>query len=176
VSCRGIQKDIFENFDFSGHLPPKSEIESRSNKHLTQSRLQVTGCTAGNCYGKLSGVVTWQCMLSTVFSIDSGVRQGGTLSPALFNLFINVSISNLHNSSFGCRRQPKLELCKTCCVHQIVCWLHIVCRWYTITESVSVVPYSARATKRDLALYTITIDRVCWRCAEDNRTESNCMQ
>jgi len=27
-------------------LPPKSKIESRSNRHLTQSRLQVTGCTA----------------------------------------------------------------------------------------------------------------------------------
>ena len=27
-------------------IPPKSEIESRLNRHLTQSRLQVTGCTA----------------------------------------------------------------------------------------------------------------------------------
>jgi len=36
----------FENFHFRGHLPPKSEIESRSNRHLTQSRLQVTGCIA----------------------------------------------------------------------------------------------------------------------------------
>jgi len=41
VSRRGIRKDIFENFYFMGHLPPKSEIESRSNRHLTQSRLQV---------------------------------------------------------------------------------------------------------------------------------------
>jgi len=32
-------KDIFENFHFKGHLPPKSEIENRSNRHLTQSRL-----------------------------------------------------------------------------------------------------------------------------------------
>jgi len=46
VSRRGIWKDIFENFHFSGHLPPKSEIENRSNKHLTQSRLLVMGCTA----------------------------------------------------------------------------------------------------------------------------------
>ena len=27
VSGRGIRKDIFENFYFRGHLPPKSEIE-----------------------------------------------------------------------------------------------------------------------------------------------------
>jgi len=46
VSRRGIRKDIFENFHFRGHLPPKSDIEIRSNRHLTQSRLQITGCTA----------------------------------------------------------------------------------------------------------------------------------
>jgi len=46
VSRRGIPKDILENFHFRGHLPPRSEIESRSNRHLTQSRLQVTGCIA----------------------------------------------------------------------------------------------------------------------------------
>ena len=45
VSCRGICKDIFENIHFRGHFPPKSEIENRSNRHITQ-RLQVTGCTA----------------------------------------------------------------------------------------------------------------------------------
>jgi len=46
VSCWWIQKDIFENFHFRGHFPPKSEIENQSNRHLTQSRLQVTWCTA----------------------------------------------------------------------------------------------------------------------------------
>jgi len=46
VSRRGIQKDIFEKCHFRGHLRPKSEIENRSNQHLTQTRLQVTGCTA----------------------------------------------------------------------------------------------------------------------------------
>jgi len=45
VSRRGIHTDIFENFHFRGHLPPKSEIEYPSNRHLTQSRLQVMGCT-----------------------------------------------------------------------------------------------------------------------------------
>ena len=45
VSRRGIRKDTFENCHFRGHLPPKSEIENRSNRHLTQRKLQVTGCT-----------------------------------------------------------------------------------------------------------------------------------
>ena len=46
VSSRGIRKGIFKNFQFRSHLPPKSEIETRSNSHLTQSMLQVTWCTA----------------------------------------------------------------------------------------------------------------------------------
>jgi len=41
-SRRWIRKDIFENFHFRGHLPLKSESEIRSNRHITQSRLQVT--------------------------------------------------------------------------------------------------------------------------------------
>jgi len=36
----------FRNFHFRGHLPRKSEIENQSNRHLTQSRLQIKGCTA----------------------------------------------------------------------------------------------------------------------------------
>jgi len=40
VSRGWIQKDIFENVHFRDHLPPKSEIENQSNRHLTQSRLQ----------------------------------------------------------------------------------------------------------------------------------------
>ena len=39
---------------------------------------------------------------SIVFSIGSGVRQAGTLSPALFSLFIIVIVINLQNSRFGC--------------------------------------------------------------------------
>ena len=44
VPRRGIRKNIFKNFHFRGHLPPKSEIKNWSNRHLTQSRLQ--GSTA----------------------------------------------------------------------------------------------------------------------------------
>jgi len=38
--------EIYEKFPFSGHLPPKPQTWRGSNRHLTQSRLQVTGCTA----------------------------------------------------------------------------------------------------------------------------------
>jgi len=50
VSRRGIRKDSFENFHFRGHLPPKFELEYQSNMYLTQSRLQVTVCTAERYY------------------------------------------------------------------------------------------------------------------------------
>ena len=45
VSRRRIRRH-FRKFHFRGHLPPKSEIKNWSNRHLTQSRLQVIGCTA----------------------------------------------------------------------------------------------------------------------------------
>jgi len=51
VSHRGIRKDIFKSFHFRGHLSPKFEIENRSNRHHTHSRLQITRCTAERyCY------------------------------------------------------------------------------------------------------------------------------
>jgi len=49
VSRHRMWKDILENLNFMGHFPQKSEIENWSNRHLTQSRLQVTGCTAERC-------------------------------------------------------------------------------------------------------------------------------
>ena len=47
VRCQVAEsgKTFSETFHFRGHLPPKFDIEIRSNRHLTQSR-QVTGCTA----------------------------------------------------------------------------------------------------------------------------------
>ena len=57
VSRRGIQKDIFENFYFRSHLPPKSEIASRSNRHLAPHS-EVTGCTAER-YCLLYVVAQW---------------------------------------------------------------------------------------------------------------------
>jgi len=55
VSRRGIRKDIFENFHFMGHLP--QNLKSKVG-HLTQSRLQVTGCTSER-YCLLRVVVQW---------------------------------------------------------------------------------------------------------------------
>jgi len=69
-------------------------------------------CTAGipidvinllcNWYSKLFAMVRWNGAYSNAFAIRSGVRQGSTLSPALFNIFINVFITNLKEAGLGC--------------------------------------------------------------------------
>jgi hypothetical protein len=53
-------------------------------------------------YGKLFVCVRWNGSLSDIFQVCSGVRQGSTLSPALFNLFINIFIVNLKLGDIGC--------------------------------------------------------------------------
>jgi len=67
---------IFENFHFRDHLPPKSEIDSRSksNRHLTHSRLlQVTVCTAER-YCLLHVVVQGPCREIPI-SVNFSVRR-----------------------------------------------------------------------------------------------------
>jgi Reverse transcriptase (RNA-dependent DNA polymerase) len=53
-------------------------------------------------YSKLLFAVWWNDSLSSYFRVGSGVRQGSTLSPALFNIFINRLIVDLKIQSLGC--------------------------------------------------------------------------
>ena len=55
-----------------------------------------------NWYSKLFVVVRWNGYNSTPLSVLSGVRQGGILSPILFNVYVNCIISTLRNESRGC--------------------------------------------------------------------------
>ena len=76
VCCCVIRKDIFENFHIRGHRPQESEIENRSNRHLTQSRLQVTGCTAERyCLLQVYSPRVWEFQKSVNFSLRCTVAE-----------------------------------------------------------------------------------------------------
>ena len=55
-----------------------------------------------NWYSKLAASVKWNNSMSGTFRICSGVRQGGILSPALFNIYVNCIIIKLRSSALGC--------------------------------------------------------------------------
>ena len=55
-----------------------------------------------NWYSKISFAVRWNSKLSARFAAGSGVRQGSCLSPAIFNVFMNVFIIHLKLQRIGC--------------------------------------------------------------------------
>ena len=65
-----------------------------------------------NWYSKLFICVRWNNIDSTLVHITSGVRQGGVLSPLLFNFYINQLILCLKQSDLGCH----LSNCYVGCV------------------------------------------------------------
>ena len=46
--------------------------------------------------------VRWGNAISFVFTISAGVRQGGLLSPLLFDVYMDVLINRLRNTGIGC--------------------------------------------------------------------------
>ena len=55
-----------------------------------------------NWYGKLNSFITWDNAISYSFSVTSGVRQSGILSPLLFAVCVDDLLIKLENSNIGC--------------------------------------------------------------------------
>lgn len=55
-----------------------------------------------NWYSKLFVVIRWNDYDSTPLTVLSGVRQGGILSPFLFNMYVDCIITALRKSDYGC--------------------------------------------------------------------------
>jgi len=55
-----------------------------------------------NWYSKLYSCVRWNGVFSDFFKVSCGVRQGGILSPVLFNLYVDDLIELLRDSGYGC--------------------------------------------------------------------------
>ena len=53
-------------------------------------------------YSNLTSIVKWNCSLSFSFSVKSGVRQGGVLSPHLFAIYVDELILALRKLQVGC--------------------------------------------------------------------------
>jgi len=55
-----------------------------------------------NWYDKLYSCVRWNGTLSEYFVVSQGFRQGGVLSPFLFNLYVDDLLSEPEGSGIGC--------------------------------------------------------------------------
>ena len=53
-------------------------------------------------YSTQKACVRWGSALSDSFFITNGVRQGGILSPLLFNVYMDALSSSLSNTPIGC--------------------------------------------------------------------------
>jgi Reverse transcriptase (RNA-dependent DNA polymerase) len=87
--------DASKAFDRINHFTLLQKLRERA---LPACFIRVISCW----YEKLYSVVRWHCVYSREFKVCAGVRQGGILSPILFNVYVDNLIEQLSNSGYGC--------------------------------------------------------------------------
>jgi hypothetical protein len=87
--------DASKAFDRVNHVKLVTKLQERN----------VPAClinVISSWYNKLYSVVRWNGTLSKKFQVRCGVRQGGILSPILFNIYVDDLIDSLQRSGYGC--------------------------------------------------------------------------
>jgi len=88
--------DASKAFDRVDHSTLVNKLQSR-NVPLCFIRIVI------NWYCKLKSVVRWNGVFSIQYEVFCGVRQGGVLSPILFNLYVDDLLNGIENRQIGCR-------------------------------------------------------------------------
>ena len=88
--------DASKAFDRINHTIIINKLQSR---YTPMCFIQIIA----NWYGKLSATVRWNGVFSRYFDgFFCGVRQGGVLSPLLFNLYVDGLLDDLESKKLGC--------------------------------------------------------------------------
>ena len=75
-----------------------SLFNKRKLRNMYPTILKFLMCT----YQRQSVMVNWKGEFSSTFSVGSGVKQGGVLSPVLFTVYLDGLIDELRKNGLGC--------------------------------------------------------------------------